>query len=168
MSTEYHVANKKVSKKKYDEACKNDPTLPRYEKDNLKPNLVLPSTKDRKRKTPISQEERDKHDKFMAERRADPNQAEVRQWLAGDENRKLGEMGPEESREVIEEGYKAGATLITAVEIDGETTNCLIVGLPAKGVKRKRVFEWNKELAQSSGFDPDEDWGQNELFVYFS
>jgi hypothetical protein len=77
-------------------------------------------------------------------------------------------MTPEDSVEFVKEGYKAGAKKIIAVEIEGETTNCLIVELPPDGPERERVFEWNSEQAQMSGFDPYDDWGQNELFVYFS
>jgi hypothetical protein len=164
--TEFHIRNRKVSKKKYDEACKDDPSLPRYGDSNLKSKLKLPSTKYKKRKTAVSEKERKQHDEFIAKFRAQANQAEARHWLAENENRNFGEWAPEESREMIEEGYKAGATKITAVEIQGESTNCLIVELP-KEIKRKRVFEWNNELAQNSGFDPDDDWGQNELFVFF-
>jgi hypothetical protein len=167
VSTSYYIRNKQVSKKKYDEACKTDPTLPRYTDSDPKPKLKLPSTKYRKRKTAVSEAERKKHEEFIAKFRIQPNQSEAREWLAGDENRNLGEMAPEESREVIEAGYKAGAVKIIAVEIQGESTNCLIVELPEKGIKRKRVFEWDNELAQQSGFDPDDDWGQNELFMFF-
>ena len=167
VGAEYYIKNRTVSKKKYDEACKTDPTLPRYEDDGQKPKLKLPSTKYQKRKTPVSEKERKQHDDFIAKFRGQPNQVEARQWLAENENRNLGEMTPGESREVIEEGYKAGAIKITAIDIKDDTTGCLIVELPSKGTKRERVFEWNNELAQNSGFDPDEDWGQNELFVFF-
>jgi hypothetical protein len=162
----YYIRNAKVSKKKYDEACKKDPALPRY-KESQKPKASLPTTKYQRSKSPVSEEKRSQHEKFIAEFRAKPNQVEARQWLAGGESRFLGEMTPEASRDVVEDGYKAGASKITAVGVQGETTSCLIVELPPKGAERKRVFEWNNELAQSSGFDPDVDWGQNELFVFF-
>jgi hypothetical protein len=167
VSTIYHINDKQVSKKKYDDACKSDPTLPRYGDDGQKSKLKLPSTKYRKRKTPISEKERKQHDELILKFRALPNQAEARQWLAEDEERNLGEMIPEASREVIEDGYKAGATKIIAIDVNDESTNYLIVELPAGMSERRRVFEWNNELAQNSGFDPDADWGQNELFVFF-
>ena len=167
MSVSCYINDREVSKKKYGEACKTNPTLPRYEEDDLEPEPVIPPVKYKKRETPVSEWERQKHDEFIKKFLRQPNRGEVRQWLAGDENRNIGEMTPEESREYIEEGYKAGATKILAVEIEGDTTNCLIVYLPSPGLKRKKVFEWNGESAQKSGFDPYEDWGQNELFVYF-
>lgn len=168
-SEEYYVRGKRVSKKKYGEACNIDPTLPRYA-DGNKPESepVEASVKYKKRETPISEWERHKHEEFINKFLRQPNRSEVRQWLAGDENRNIGQMTPEESREFIEEGYEAGATKILAVEIEEDTTNCLIVYLPASGPKRKKVFEWNGQSAQKSGFDPYEDWGQNELFAYFS
>jgi MORN repeat protein len=165
ISETYHILDKQVSKKKYDEACKSDPSLPRYEDNKSKPKL---SSAKHQRKTLVSDEIREQHNKFIAEFRAQPNQAEARQWLSVNGNRNLGEMTPEESLQVIEDGYKAGAIRITAVDIQDETTNCLLVDLPSKGLKRERVFEWNNELAQESGFDPDDDWGQEELFVFFS
>jgi hypothetical protein len=166
VSTSYYIMDKKVSKKKYDEACKSDPTLPRYEDDEPK---LKSQVRDSKRiRAQVSEIERKDHDEFIQKFRADPSQAEARQWLASDGNRNIGEMTPEGSREFIEEGYKAGATKILAVEIQDETTNCLVVELPLNGVRRQRVFAWNNQNAQGSGFDPDEDWGQKEVFVYFS
>jgi hypothetical protein len=168
IGSEFYIRNRKISKKKYDEACKSDPTLPRYEDKDPKTKLKLPSTKYQKRKTAVSEKERKKHEEFIAKFRAQANQAEAREWLSKNENRNIGEMAPEESRETIEEGYKAGAIKITVVEIQDESTNCLIVELPQKETKRRRVFEWNNELAQNSGFDPNDYWGQNELFVFFA
>ncbi|HXB57929.1 MAG TPA: hypothetical protein VNU95_00080 [Candidatus Acidoferrales bacterium] len=168
ISVTYYIGDKSVSKKKYLEACKSDSALPRYDDLEEKPKLKLPSTKYRQRETTVSEEERKQHDELIAKFRTQHNRGEARQWLAGDENRNIGEMTSEESFETIEDGYKAGAVKISAVDIKEESTNCLIVELPLKGIKRKKVFEWNNELAQSSGFDPDEDWGQNELFVFFS
>ena len=171
----YWLKNREVSRKKYLEACAKDPSLPRYEDDDVKSTLKLPSTKYRLRKTPISEAERSKHDEFIAKFRANPNQAEARQWLAtgpAGAMRTLGEMDSDGSRVVVEEGYAAGAQKIIAVDIQSddeksETTDHLIVAIPAKGPKRKRAFEWVNELAQQSGFDPEDDWGQAELFIFF-
>ena len=168
VSDTYYIMEKKVSKKKYLEACKTDPTLPRYEDDNSKTEPAEAASKYKKRETPMPEQERHQHEAFIKKFLKQPNRGEARQWLAGDENRNIGEMTPEESREFVEEGYKAGATKILTVEIEGDTTNCLIVYLPPAGPKREKVFEWNSESAQKCGFDPYDDWGQNELFAYFS
>ena len=167
MGTEYYNMDKKVSRKKYLEACKINPTLPRYEDDALESaELEIVGTY-QKRDEPISEFDRQKHQNFINEFLRKPNYEEARQWLAGDENRFIGEMTPEASREWIGEGYQAGAIKILAVDIADDTTNCLIVELPPKGKKRERVFRWSNQRAQSDGFDPDLDWGQNELFVFF-
>jgi hypothetical protein len=153
---------------KYDEACNSDPSLPNYDSNDFKPKPHLPSTKYQQRKTPVSDEEREKPTDFIVDFRGKPNQAEARGWLAGNQTRNIGEMTPEASREAIQEGHQAGAAKIIAVDIRGESTNCLFVELPLTGMRRERVFVWNNQLARESGFDPDDDWGQNELFVCFS
>jgi hypothetical protein len=167
VGTQFWIRNQKVSKKKYLEACKKDPTLPRYE-DN-EPEREEPEIigKYVKREIPISDWDRERHNEFINKFLRKPNRGEARQWLAGDENRWIGELSHEDSVEFVEGGYKAGATKILAVEIESENTNRLIVYPPAEGPKRKRVFEWNSEFAQREGWDPYDDWGQNELFVFF-
>jgi antitoxin component YwqK of YwqJK toxin-antitoxin module len=163
---EFQIGGKKVSKRKYLEATKSDPSLPKYNDSEPMPRVRIPSTKYQKSKAPVSDEQRNKHNAFIADLRAKSNQADARQWLADNDERNIGEMTPEDSREMVEEGYKAGARRILAVDIQEDTTNCLIIELPPKGPGRKRAFEWNNELAQNSGFDPDVDWGQGELFVF--
>jgi hypothetical protein len=167
VSHTYYIMDKKVSKKKYLEACRSDPSLPRYEDNEPEPEEPKIVGKYLKRETPISDWDRERHDEFINKFLRKPNRGEARQWLAGDENRWIGEMSHEDSVEFIEEGYKAGANKILAVEIEEETTNCLIIYLPPEGPKRERVFEWNSEFAQREGWDPYDDWGQNELFVFF-
>jgi hypothetical protein len=167
IATNYYIANSKVSKKKYIEACKKDPTLPRYEDNESDPEEPEIIGSYQKRKTPASELERHRHTEFINKFLRKPNRGEARQWLKGDENRWIGEMSHEDSVEFVEDGYKAGATKIIAVDIDDETTDRLIVYPPSAGTKREQVFMWNNKHAQEMGFDPDEDWGQNELFIYF-
>jgi hypothetical protein len=76
-------------------------------------------------------------------------------------------MTHEDSLEIIEDGYKAGATKIIAVEIEDETSDRLIVYIPTAGLKRERVFKWHSVVTQKCGWDPNDDWGQDELFVFF-
>ena len=168
MSVNYYLSGKKVSKKKYIEACKKDSALPRYKDDNSEPEEPEISGTYQKRESPASEWERHQHDEFIKKFMRQPNRGEARQWLRGDENRNIGELTHDDSVEFIEEGYRAGAAKIIAVEIEDETTNCLIVELPPGGSKRERVFEWNSEFAQKTGWNPYDDWGQNEIFVYFS
>ena len=167
MSVEYFLGGKKVAEKKYIEACKKDPTLPRYEDDGFEPEEPKMSATYLKRAAPASEWDRHQHNEFINKFLRQPNRGEARQWLKGDENRFIGEMTHEDSVEFVEEGYKAGAAKIIAVEIEDETTNCLVFELPPAGRKRERVFDWNSEYAHKAGFDPYDDWGQNELFVFF-
>jgi hypothetical protein len=176
LSMEFFFLNsKQVSRKKYLEACARDPSLPRYEENAPESKVKLHSTKYRLRKTPVSEAERKKHEDLIAKFQAMPNQAEARQWLAASPSgtiRTIGELDEEGTRETIEEGYAAGTQkiIVAAIESDedkNETSNQLIVEIPAKGSKRKRVFEWVNELGQQSGFDPEDDWGQAELFIFF-
>jgi len=167
MSVNYYLLGKKVSKKKYIEACKNDPTLPRYEDGDSDLEEPQITGTYQKRERPASEWDLQKHDEFIKKFLRKPNRGEARQWLKGDEGRFIGELTHEDSVEFVEDGYKAGATKIIAVEIEEETTNCLIVYLPPAGPKREQVFKWNSEFAQRSGWDSYDDWGQNELFVFF-
>jgi len=167
MSLNYYLGGKKVSKKKYIVACKNDLTLPRYEDDDAEPEEPQITGAYQIREMPVSEWDRHSHDEFINKFLRKSNRGEARQWLKGDENRFVGEMTHEDSVGFVEDAYKAGATKVIAVEIEDETTNCLIVYLPPAGPKRRQVFKWNSQFAQRSGWDPYDDWGQNELFVFF-
>lgn len=166
MSVTYYLKGSEVSKKKYLEACRRDPTLPRYEDDEPEPEEPEIVGVYQKRETPISECKRQQYTEHINKYLRKPNRGEALQWLKGDENRWLGEMTHEDSLELIEEGYKAGATEILAVDIAYETTKRLIVYVPAAGAKRERVFKWHSVVVQKCGFDPYEDWGQNELFIF--
>ena len=166
MSVTYYLDGCQVSKKKYVEACKKDSTLPRYEDDGSEPEEPEIIGVYQKRKTPTSGWERQRHIDHINKYLRKPNRGEALQWLKGDGNRRLREMTHEDSLELIEEGYKAGATKIIAVEIKNETTRRLIVCVPAEGLKREKVFKWHSVITQKCGWDPDDDWGQNELFIF--
>ena len=171
----YWVRGEKLSRKKYLEACKNDPDLPRYNDSNTKSAVTPSRAKYIRNQHGISQEQRDLHDQKIGELRAKPNQCEAREWLAttpAERGRWFGETTPEASKEIVKKGYAAGAEEITAVDIESDqegnqSTSYLIIRLPGELPKRKRVFKWSNELAIESGFDQDEDWGQSELFVFF-
>jgi hypothetical protein len=102
------------------------------------------------------------------------NKKEARAWLneaQGDAGRTLGEMDTPTSLSVILELYGIGAEEVTAVEIKpagcGETTDTLIVTLPAEKERREDLFAWEKEHAESNGFDPVKDEGQKYLFLFW-
>jgi len=167
MSVNYYLNGSKVTKKKYLEACKKDPSLPRYNDDESEPEEPEFIGAYHKRETPISEWERQQHFEQINRYLRKPNRGEALQWLKGDENRWLGQMTHEDSLELIEEGYKAGAAKIIAVEIEAETSDRLIVYVPTETPKREQVFKWHSIVAKKCGWDPNDDWGQNELFVFF-
>ena len=72
-------------------------------------------------------------------------------------------ISPKEDRFTFEIAWTRGNDY--PVEQDNEITKHLVVELPPRGAERKRVFAWAGALALESGFDPDEDWGQTELYV---
>ena len=103
-----------------------------------------------------------------------PNTKEALSWLrAASESdfRSVGEHETtEESIALIEEVYDAGAAEVLAVEIDeypdeGQNTGKLVIKLPDDTNARQRVFAWVGEIAQSQGFDAEQDSGQSYLFV---
>jgi hypothetical protein len=170
----YLLDGRQISKKKYSEACKRDPSLPEPNDDGEDSGRELPSPMILKRHPPVSDAERKLHAETVAKFLADRNQAEARQWLKSSSasgRHNLGEMTPDASRQVIEDGYLAGAMCILAVGIHraengSETTSHLIVELPVSAVQRRDVFKWGDNLAHASGFDSQQDWGQKELYIF--
>lgn len=108
------------------------------------------------------------NDAFCLEQLCGPNKAEARSWLAGDAARNLGEHEPADSRVIVEDLYRRGAIEVIAVEIesglDAETSNSLVVILPADPALRAQVFAFQD--AYESEFDPTPDEGQKYLFLY--
>src|SRR5688500_2299129 len=95
------------------------------------------------------------------------NKAEALEWLRGgsDESfRNLGEMEADESIQFVQRLYDLGAEKVLAVEIDeypeGANTGHLLVQLPADDSARGRVFAFEREHAESHGFDGMPDEGQ--------
>lgn len=168
MGVTYYLNGFTVSKKKYLAACEKDPALPRYEDDESEPEEPEFVGTYEKREAPISDWERQQYTEHINKYLRKPNRGEARHWLKGDENRRLGkEMDHEDSLELIEQGYKAGAIKIIAVEIRDDSSRHLVVYVPAAGPERERVFKWHSKVVQKCGWDPNDDWGQNELFVFF-
>src|SRR4051812_28059329 len=94
------------------------------------------------------------------------NKAEAREWLrAGSDDlvRTLGEMEADESIAFVQRLYDLGAEKVLAVEIDdyavGANTGHLLVELPADDAARERLFAFEREHAESHGFDGTPDVG---------
>lgn len=98
---------------------------------------------------------------------------EARAWLqSGDaeDSRTLGELATTaESLQLVDDAYAAGAVRVIAAEIDqypeGENTSKLVIVLPDSAGERSALFRWAAPIAEQQGFDPDEEWGQDYLFV---
>ena len=100
--------------------------------------------------------------------------AEARAWLQAspEENAfTLGELPTtQQSLELVEEAYAAGAMAVILVEIaDGEpgrqNSGKLVIKLPKTKAKRKRIVAWVNEQAELQGFDPEPDNGETHLFL---
>lgn len=115
-----------------------------------------------------------RQEEFIKELLDNPNKAEAFSWLdeSTDESyRTVGVLETnEQSIDLIDEAYKAGAVEVIAVEIEtypdgGQNTGRLVITLPEDVEARKRVFQWCEVQAQKLGFTAGEDVGQKHLFV---
>jgi hypothetical protein len=112
------------------------------------------------------------HRKFI-EKLLASRKAEALGWLnAGSPAsfRNLGELGTtEESVALVKRIYSLGATNVLAVEIieypEGENTGKLLVELPKDRFSRAELFAFEREFAESMGFDATADEGQRYLFL---
>jgi hypothetical protein len=162
----YYIANKKVSKKRYQEACRTDPSLPRYEDEVPKARRgIVPES---------SQAAGDEAetDMLSEELLADANSREVLEWLAeGSATRTLGELPTREaSIGLARDIYDLGAIRVTAVRIDRypdrqENTGKLVISLPREETAREKLLGWAGQIAEEQGYEPVQDSGQNYLFV---
>ena len=99
---------------------------------------------------------------------------EALSWLKASTDkskRNLAEFTPKQSIKWIQQLYARGATEVWAVRIGRnppyESIDTLIVTLPDDPGARLAVFRWTNAQAMSDGFDPDEDYGQRHLYVWF-
>jgi hypothetical protein len=169
--TTYWLENKRVSKKRYIEACEEDPRLPRYDDDALtEPPAPSAGTPSDTHETAESAEEADA---FCRELLAGPAVREAREWLAEGTSplRSLGEAADRaESQRLVDELYGLGAVTVWAVEIDGapndeQNSGKLVIELPTAADQRAALFDFCGESAEEMGFDRDKDVGQRYLFV---
>ncbi len=105
---------------------------------------------------------------FIREKLQSPNKAEALSWLRGNPACTIWEHAHYRSVEMIQQLYELGAVEVMAVEIEGEVCCELLIRLPDDQHSRDRVFDWTAEQAESRGFDRDEDFGQEYLYVFFT
>ena len=102
-----------------------------------------------------------------------PNSLEARAWLQGGTSqlRTLGELPSNQaSIDLVDGVYELGAKKVTAIGIvcyepGDENTGKIVVTLPDDKIARERLFNWCAEQARAQGFDPEEEVGQEHLFV---
>lgn len=154
----FWIKNRKVSKKRYFEACKTDPNLPRYEDppaqapSHVPPTTCPPADMDDLPKSILSS----------------GNALEALAWLKEPSvpERSLGEATTQEdSIELVESLYNAGAVTVWVFDIDGElseeqNSGRLLVELPSDPAKRESILAKCAEIGAEQGFDAEPDTGQ--------
>lgn len=113
-------------------------------------------------------------DAFCRNLLATKEHREAREWLTEGPDgapRTIGEQSAADSRAIVDALYRDGAVDVQAVDIDrhpalGETTNILIVTLPADPGQRAKLFAYEARIARSEGFDPEGDQGQRLMFLF--
>lgn len=178
----FYIDGKKVTKKKYIEACKENPDLPELDSATMASNdpieLSVASwrTRQEERKaskaTPEESLSLIEFDEMIRRR----SSKEALKWLkeASPPERYLGKFDSvNDSIEFIEEGYAAGIKRIYAIDIkltkDGEceTSRNLVLELPKSKRKRATAFEWIVQTCeQHSGNDPPDDDGQPYVYIF--
>jgi len=172
----FWIRGRKVSKKKYLEASKEDPSLPRYENEpkiqTWEQKMKRLSKKATKPDRNMKAEEATKAS--LQKMLADPNLCEARQWLADKsavQSRTLGELPDQtESMALIDDAYRAGVSQVLVARIcrdDSGRANSgtLLVQLPSVPKKRKKALDWCNEQNGYQGFDPEDDTGQEWIIV---
>jgi len=170
----YWLEDKKVSKKRYFEACKKDPRLPNYEGEPPVRRWRPPKSwfpKRSKQERPVATAEQ--VDAFAKALLEGPHVREALSWLqeTSAPSRSLGEAtDQEESLRLVTKLYDLGAVSVHAVEIDGEAsedqnTGRVVVELPQDEAQRRGLFKFCGKLARDAGYDRDKDFGQRFIFI---
>lgn len=171
----FWIRGRKVSRKKYLEACKTDSSLPRYD-DEPKVQTweqKMARLSKSKKKRPANPRLEEAALRLLQELLSDPTRCEARKWLGETGQGKIRTLGeiPDlaESLALIEEAYGAGVAEVLVVKIEGddrmENTGTLVVRLPKAIRKRKEALGWCNEQNGYQGFDPEGDEGQEWVVV---
>jgi hypothetical protein len=169
----YELANNRVSKKRYLEACKRDPSLPRYgdSEASSTPHRLKAHAGVKKSKS-IGEGPR-LADEIATKLLAGPEVREALSWLAESKRptRSLGEdLGQSGSLRLVKKLYALGAVKVHAVEIDGapydhQNSGRLVLELPADSSHRKAILRYCARWARKLGFDPDREGGQRYMLL---
>jgi hypothetical protein len=168
---QYWLENKKVSRKRYDEACKHNPKFPRYGDDReLGPTWLQKAKKSGQIKPAKPREVTDDLPLRLLQ---GEGVREALTWLqkSRQPSRWLGEAtDQEDSIDLVKRLYRLGAVSVNAVEIQGEpqgeqSTGRLVIELPKEKRSRAKLLRLCGKLAEQHGFDPMPDAGQRYLFL---
>jgi antitoxin component YwqK of YwqJK toxin-antitoxin module len=162
----YSINDKKVSKKRYFEACQKDPKLPRYDWEPPVPRPKVFRAKRRKEPVKVS-------DDLPLSLLAGSDVREALTWLteAREPSRSLGEGTTQgNSLKLVKKLYGLGAVSVNVVEIRGapnedQNSGKLVVELPEDAERRKKLLQFSNRRARKLGFDPDPDGGQRYIFM---
>lgn len=160
----YWLGNEKVSRKRYHQACAQNPNLPRYQDKGSVP-LAQPE------KDPIP---RGDITRTLAVHLLQGSRVrEALAWLqeSRQPSRSLGEAtGQDQAIQLITKLYSLGAVTIHAVQINGDpaedqNTGHLVIELPQEQKQRRKLLRFCGRLARAAGFDPEPDLGQRYMLV---
>jgi hypothetical protein len=116
-------------------------------------------------------------DAFCEQMLAKGKSAEARAWAlqatGSTQLRTIHELDNTKSLEIIQKLYELGAERVMACDIEtapevGETTNILVVTLPADREARKRLLQYECSHAGGLGFDGVKDKGQRYMFLWWT
>lgn len=170
----FWIRGRRVSKKKYKEACAEDSSLPRYDNEPVVQwwEEKMKGLQSRKRKAapPVDEDISKLIEPAFFN---DPTKEEARAWLHGANQkiRTLGEISSaEESLALVDEAYSEKVEELFVVKVqrgdDGlENTGTLLARLPADPKKRKRAVGWCNQQNEFQGFDLEDDHGQVWMIV---
>jgi hypothetical protein len=172
LEVSYWLKNKKVSRKRYLEACQQDPNLPRYEDQPAPRKRRERATRAPKSPSP-AERELIATDQLPIKLLQKPGAREALSWLeeTREPPRSLGEAtSQDDSIRLVKKLYRLGATGVHAVEINGEpdeeqNTGRLVIELPHDQERRKKILTFTGKLAHELGFDPEPDVGQRYTFL---
>jgi antitoxin component YwqK of YwqJK toxin-antitoxin module len=171
MGVSYWLDDKKVSRKRYLEACKENPALPRYEDDRK-----LGKTWQEKIKKPVLSKPETAQavsDELPLQLLRGSHVREALAWLeeTRQPSRSVGEaIEQEESIRLIKKLYNLGAVSVHAVEIDGgpaddQNTGRLVIEMPREKLARAKLLRFCGTLAREEGFDPESDLNQDYVLL---
>jgi len=165
----FWIRDKKVSKKRYLEACKSDPTLPQYEKEKKKCQEA-PAIRPVPRADVVSAAE---FEKIAQSKLVAGSAFEALSWLTEPSRpaRSLGEASSQQdSIELIKELYGAGATKVWVIDVHGgpneeQNSGRLLIELPTDTAERHSILAKCGEIGTELGFSPEPDVGQRYTLV---